>query len=99
MAQSYRDLLVWQKAVQMVTNVYKATACFPQEERFELRSQIRSAAISVPANVAEGKGRSDKDFSRSILQARGSLLELETELVIANNLGYLNEATNSRLLE
>ena len=81
----------------MVTDVYRATKSFPQEERFELRSQIRRAAVSVPANIAEGKGRADKDFARFVLQARGSLLELETELLIARNLRYLDEKTTDAL--
>ncbi|MGH9602897.1 MAG: four helix bundle protein [Terriglobales bacterium] len=89
MAQSYRDLKVWQKAVAMVTDVYRFTRIFPREELYGLTSQIRRAAVSVPSNIAEGKGRSNKDFSRFLLQARGSLLELETQLQIACNLAYL----------
>ena len=77
MAQSYRDLKVWQKAVAMVTNVYRVTRPFPREELYGLTSQIRRAAVSVPSKIAEGKGRSNKDFSRFLLQARGSLLKLE----------------------
>lgn len=94
MGQSYRDLKAWQKAMDLVTEVYVATQNFPKDEIYGLRSQVRRAAVSVPSNVAEGKGRSDRDFTRFLLQARGSLLELETQILIALNLKYLsgNEA-------
>jgi four helix bundle protein len=76
MGHSYRDLLVWQKAVAMVTEVYRATQKFPREEVFALTTQLRRAAVSVPSNIAEGQGRlSRKDFRHFLGQARGSLLE------------------------
>ena len=88
--KSYRDLLVWQKAMSLVTEVYKATRLFPKEEVYALTSQIRRAAISIPSNIAEGQGRqSRKEFLQFLAVARGSLLELETQILIAQNLGYL----------
>ena len=88
--KSYRDLLVWQKAMSLVTEVYKATRSFPKEEVYALTSQIRRAAISIPSNIAEGQGRqSRKEFLQFLAVARGSLLELETQVLIAQNLGYL----------
>ena len=91
MKQNYRDLIVWQKAVSLVTEVYRATQVFPKEERFGLTSQIRRAAISVPSNIAEGQGRLTRgEFRQFLGHAKGSLLELETQLIIAQNLGYLD---------
>ena len=88
--KSYRDLLVWQKAMSLVTEVYKATRLFPKEEVYALTSQIRRAAISIPSNIAEGQGRqSRKECLQFLAVARGSLLELETQILIAQNLGYL----------
>lgn len=87
--QSYRELRVWQKAIDLVEQVYRLTAGFPTEEKFGLVSQMRRAAVSVPANIAEGYGRSHRgDYLRSLSIARGSLLELETHLTIAVRLGY-----------
>jgi len=92
MGHSYRDLLVWQKAVGMVTEVYRITQSFPKEEMFGLTRQVRRSAVSVPSNIAEGQGRlSRKDFRHFLGQARGSLLEMETQLLIASNLGYISE--------
>lgn len=98
MSQSYRDLKAWQKAMDLVTEVYVATQNFPKDEIYGLRNQVRRAAVSVPSNVAEGKGRSDRDFSRFLLQARGSLLELETQILIALNLKYLSGKEAEALL-
>lgn len=93
MGHSYRELIVWQKAVDLVTLVYALTKQFPKEELYCLTSQIRKAAVSVPSNIAEGQGRlSKKDFRHFLGQARGSLLELETQLLIASRLGYLPES-------
>ncbi|MGH9509065.1 MAG: four helix bundle protein [Terriglobales bacterium] len=91
MAQTYRDLRVWQKAVTMVTDIYKLTQSFPKQELYGLTSQIRRAAVSIPSNIAEGKGRTNRDFSRFLMHARGSLWELETQLQIALNLGYVSK--------
>ena len=96
----YRDLLVWQKAVDWVETVYAATRAWPQDERFGLTSQIRRAAVSVPSNVAEGCARrSTAEFIRFLSIGRGSLAEVETQIIIATRLGYLDQALQSSLLE
>jgi len=83
---------VWKKAIDFVTVVYRATESFPREERFGLTSQIRRAAVSIPANIAEGAARdSKKEFLYFLSNAQGSASELETELLIAQKLGYLAE--------
>lgn len=92
MSNSYRDLKVWQKAMDFVVRIYQQTQHFPQSELYGLCSQLRRAAVSVASNIAEGKGRSDKDFSRYLLQARGSVWEAETQLEIALRLKYLDAA-------
>lgn len=95
----YRDLVVWQQSLKMVSEVYRATASFPSEERFGLTAQIRRAAVSVPSNIAEGQGRcSTGEFRQFLGHARGSLLELETQLLIARHLGYLtmNDSVKTR---
>lgn len=86
---------VWKDAVALVHHVYELSAAFPQDERFGLISQMRRSAISVPSNIAEGAARgSDKDFLRFLYIARGSLAELETQIIIATQLGYINEQEN-----
>jgi four helix bundle protein len=88
----HEKLEAWSKAIDFVVTVYKATETFPKEEKFGLTSQIRRAAVSVPANIAEGAARqSDKEFAHFLSNAQGSASELETELLIAYRLGYLNE--------
>ncbi|MBZ5627783.1 MAG: four helix bundle protein [Acidobacteriia bacterium] len=100
MAHSYRELIVWQKSIELVTFVYRLTKQFPKEEIYGLTSQIRRAAVSVPSNIAEGQGRlSKKDFRHFLGQARGSLLELETQLLIASNLGYMREPALKEFME
>ena len=97
--RGHRDLVVWQKAMAFVTEIYRVTRSFPRDELYGLSSQIRRAAVSVPSNLAEGHGRnSRREFRQFIGQARGSLVELETQLEIARNLGYLPEAVASELL-
>jgi four helix bundle protein len=87
---SYEDLEVWQRSVALATRLYKVTEPFPSEEKFGLISQIRRSATSIPANIAEGWGRgSTKEYIQFLITARGSLMELETHLIIANELGYL----------
>src|SRR2546421_12926491 len=89
----HEKLDVWIRSIDLVMTVYKATESFPKEERFGLTSQIRRAAISVPANIAEGAARrSPKEFVHFISNAQGSARELETELLIAQRLGYLSES-------
>jgi four helix bundle protein len=91
MSASYRDLRVWQNAMDLVASVYRETQGFPKEELYGLTSQMRRAAISIPSNIAEGKGRStDRDRALFFCHARGSLLELETQILIAERLRYLN---------
>ena len=88
--QSYKDLIVWQKAMDLVVEVYRLTAKFPADERFGLTIQIRRAAVSVPSNIAEGQGRGPgQDFVRFLNMARGSLQEIDTQLILAVRLGFL----------
>ena len=90
MARTYRELLVWQKAKTLATRIYRATEPFPKPETYGLTSQIRRAAVSVPSNIAEGQGRlTVGEFLHFLGQARGSLLELDTQLAIALDLVYL----------
>ena len=87
--QSYKDLEVWQRAMNLVTNVYGLTRSFPKEELYGLTSQIRRSAVSIPSNIAEGRAkRSTKDFMRFINIAYGSIAELETQLMLGQRLGY-----------
>jgi four helix bundle protein len=91
-SSSFRDLHVWQDAMKLTTEVYRRTANFPRHELYGLTNQMRRAAVSVPSNIAEGKGhRSDREFTNFLLHARGSLLELETQLLIATDLQYLKQ--------
>jgi len=96
--KSFRDLETWQKAIELVEEVYKETISFPKEEIYELVSQMRRAAVSVPSNIAEGQGRdSTNDFLRHLSIAYGSLCELQTQLLIGYRLSYLNQRTYERL--
>jgi four helix bundle protein len=97
---SYRDLVAWQKAVELVTHIYQLTRKFPKDELFGLTSQIRRAAVSIPSNIAEGRGKSSKgEFQQYLYHARGSLYELETQLTIAGNLGFLKEGEDHQVME
>lgn len=99
MAETYRDLLVWQRSIQMVKQVYAATKSFPREEIYGLTSQMRRATVSVPSNIAEGKGRfSTPDLLHFFTQARGSLLELETQIIISQELDYHSRSAVKQLL-
>ena len=99
MTESYRNLIAWQKAKDLALDIYRYTRRFPKDEIYGLTSQMRRAAVSVPSNIAEGKGRrSRKDFAHFLYQARGSLLELETQLVIARDLEYLDALTFNNTL-
>ena len=100
MGVSYRDLVAWQKAMTLVTNTYRATSKFPRDEQFGLTSQVRRCSVSIPSNIAEGQGRlSEKEFRYFLGQARGSLMELETQFQIAQNLGYLEQSEATVLLQ
>ncbi|MEW5787466.1 MAG: four helix bundle protein [Pseudomonadota bacterium] len=91
--ESYRRLLVWQKAMDLAEGIYRLAGSFPQHELYGLTSQIRRAAVSIPSNIAEGRERgSDKDFMRFLGIALGSLAELETQLLLSQRLGYVAEA-------
>ncbi|MBZ5668988.1 MAG: four helix bundle protein [Acidobacteriia bacterium] len=88
--RSYRDLEVWKKAMDLVVRSYELTACFPKSEAYGLASQVQRAAISVPANIAEGHGRDHLgDYLHHLSMANGSLMELETHLLIASRLSYV----------
>ena len=88
--RDYRELVAWQKAVDLVEAVYHATRGFPKDEQYGLTGQIRRAALAIPSNIAEGQGRKfTKEFRYHLSVALGSLCELETQLVIAVRLGYL----------
>lgn len=94
----HENLQTWIDSMNLVIDIYKHTENFPREERYGLTSQIRRAAVSIPANIAEGAARaSKKEFGYFVSNAQGSASELETELIIANRLGYLNAAAFSKL--
>jgi four helix bundle protein len=86
---SFKDLVVWQRAVQLSLETYRLTADFPKSERFGLTGQMRRAAVSVASNIAEGSGKASKgEFLQSLGHAKGSLRELQTQIVIAEALGF-----------
>jgi four helix bundle protein len=88
---NYQDLVVWQNAMSLVESVYRATRGFPHEEVYGLTAQLRRAAVSIPSNIAEGQGRrSARDFLRFLSMAYGSLREVETQVLIAERLNYLD---------
>ena len=98
-ANRYQDLIAWQKAIVFVKLVYAATANFPPGERYGLTSQMRRSAISIPSNIAEGQGRTTPgEFRQFLGQARGSLYELETQIVLASELGFISEGVRRDLL-
>lgn len=99
MGKSYRDLFVWQKAMELAKAVYEATRPFPKEEMYGLTAQIRRAAVSIPSNIAEGQGRlSKKEFRQFLGIARGSLMEVETQIILARDMNYLSEGKAEKLL-
>lgn len=90
---SYRNLIVWQKSVALVTDIYTLTKSFPQEEKFGIVSQLNRASVSIPSNIAEGWGReSSKNYLQFLRISRGSLMETETLLEISKNLNYINDS-------
>ena len=96
---NYRDLIVWQKAMDLVETVYTTTASFPREELYGLTAQLRRAAVSIPSNIAEGQGRqSGRDFRRFLSIAHGSLREVETQVLIAERLRYLGSQKRAILM-
>ena len=97
--KSYRDLEVWQKAMRLVKRIYRVTQKFPRDERFGLTNQLRRAAISVPSNLAEGHARFGAgEFSRFISITMGAVAELETQILLSCDLGYINSTLANELL-
>ena len=95
---NYNNLQIWQQAMDLVEDIYILTASFPTDEKFGLASQMNRAAVSIPSNIAEGAGRnSDKDFAHFISIAIGSLYELNTQIVLSERLGYINQTQSQEL--
>ncbi|MBL8865053.1 MAG: four helix bundle protein [Planctomycetia bacterium] len=98
--QNYKDLVAWQKAMELVVEIYQTTAASPNGERYGLTNQVRRAAVSIPSNIAEGQGRGpSQDFVRFLCVARGSLQEVDTQIILATRLGYLPQDDCDRLSE
>jgi len=96
--RSYRELVAWQKAVALVTDVYAITKELPRAEIYGLTSQLRRSAVSIPSNIAEGQGRATKgEFIQFLCHARGSLFEFETQVTIARELGYIAPEVEGRV--
>lgn len=99
MTETFRTLIAWQRAKDLSLNVYKATKTFPREEQYGIVSQLRRASVSVMSNIAEGRGRgTTADFRHFLCQARGSLYEVESQLELAKELGYMDKISGSKLL-
>lgn len=99
MTKSYRKLIAWQKAKSLALEIYRSTRDFPKDELYGITSQMRRAAISVASNIAEGSGRhSRKEFIQFLYHARGSLLELENQVEISRELGYIGNVSCSNIL-
>jgi four helix bundle protein len=95
---NFKELLVWQKSIELVTEIYRTTDAFPKDETFGLRSQIRRASVSIPSNIAEGNSRRSKpDYLQFLKISRGSCAEVETQLIISRNLNFLHEANYLKL--
>lgn len=96
----YKQLIVWQRGMELAKSIYKLTASFPSEEKFGLSSQMRRAAVSVPSNIAEGQARHGTgEFLQFLSHASGSLAELETQLLLGSNLGYYKSLDSSAMLK
>ncbi len=97
--ESYKELIVWQKSMSLVNEIYKLTQDFPQEERFGLTNQMRRSAVSIPSNIAEGWGRSTTgNYLQFLRVSKGSLYELETQLAIASSLNFTPNISKSQSL-
>jgi|ERR1700722_2475115 len=97
---SYKDLIAWKKGMELVAMIYDATDGFPSHEQYGLVSQLRRAAVSVPSNIAEGRARySNRDFVRFLRHSRGSLAEIETQILIAHQRKYLSEGVTTKLTQ
>jgi len=100
MAQHYKDLIAWRKAMDLVSAIYDVTDTFPKRETYSLTDQIRRAAVSIPSNIAEGQAHySNREFLHFLRHSRGSLAELETQLLIAQRRNYLSEPKATELLK
>ena len=99
MIRSFRDLIVWQKAMDLAVRVYKASEKLPRSEIFGLTSQLRRSAVSIPSNIAEGKAVGGQSYPRHIKIALGSEAELQTQIELANRLGMLSDQEASEALE
>lgn len=98
--RDYRDLIVWQKAMDLVEAIYRATAAFPREEIYGLTSQLRRAAVSIPSNIAEGNGRNTtRDYLHFLGMAYGSVKEVETQVLIAERLRYVDSSHSNSLVQ
>ena len=98
--KKYNELIAWQKAMDLVQAIYKATGQFPREELYGLTIQIRRASVSIPSNIAEGQGRkTTNEFMHHLSIAYGSLMEVETQMLIAERLSYLSPAQTQNLIE
>jgi len=98
--KSYRELLIWQKGIELVKEIYRLTKIFPKEEIYALCGQLRRSAVSVPSNIAEGQARQHTgEFKQFLFVALGSLAELDTQLVVANILGYLTSKELDKMSE
>lgn len=98
--KTHKDLIVWNKSMELVIETYKLSAEFPEEEKFGLISQMRRAAVSVPSNIAEGAARnSTKEYIRFLYIALGSLSELETQFLISNRLEYINDVLEDTITD
>lgn len=94
----FKELLIWKKSRLFSSKIYSATANFPNEEKFGITNQLRRAAVSIPSNIAEGSSRnSNKDFARFLEIAIGSAYEVETQLLISSDLGFINEESTIEL--
>jgi four helix bundle protein len=90
---NFKDLIVWQKSIDLTTKIYSITKGFPSDERFGLTSQIRRAAVSVPSNIAEGAGReSNKEFKHFLSISLGSVFELEAQIIISHRLNLIDDS-------
>jgi four helix bundle protein len=98
--KDYRDLIVWQKAMDLVETIYRTTGAFPREEIYGLTSQMRRAAVSIPSNIAEGNGRNTtRDYVHFLGMAYGSVKEVETQILIAERLRYVNSSRSDELVQ
>jgi four helix bundle protein len=96
--KSYRDLLIWQKGITFVKRIYQETSQFPDIERYGLTNQMRRAAVSIPSNIAEGQARQHSgEFRQFLFIALGSIAELETQIIISSELGFLPESVSASL--